>query len=107
MCTSYRLVEVCTSHTSRSENKAFENGVCKVQGGLEQTLSRDEKAAVAVFLLSDATKSDDDDGDDGDDASEAEGYGENILRSAENTKGARVLKSKSQSKGHSTAHVAR
>ena len=90
------------SHIQRNadiiENKAFENGICKIQAGLEQSLTRDEKAAVAIFLRNDATNADDDD----DAASDAEGYGKDILRSAEKSKRARVLTSKYRS----TAHVA-
>jgi len=81
------------------ENKAFENGICKIQGGIEQSLTREEKAAVAIFLRNDATNDDDDDVAA---ASETEGYGEDILRSAEKSKRARVLTSKYRS----TAHVA-
>ena len=73
------------------ENKAFENGICKIQGGREQSLAREEKAAVAIFLRNDATNDDDDDLAA---ASETEGYGEDILRSAEKSKRARVLTSK-------------
>ena len=42
------------------KNKAFENGICKIQGGLEQSLTREEKAAVAIFLRNDSTNDDDD-----------------------------------------------
>ena len=80
------------------ENKSFENGICKIQGGLEQTLTRDEKAAVAIFLRNDATNND----DAADAAIETEGYGEDILKSAEKIKRARI----STSKYRSTMHVA-
>jgi hypothetical protein len=82
------------------ENKAFENGICKIQGGIEQSLTREEKAAVAIFLRNDATNDDDDDVAA---ASETEGYGEDILRSAEKSKRARVLTSKYRSTVHAAS----
>ena len=72
------------------ENKSFENGICKIQGGLEETFTRDEKAAVAIFLRNDATNND----DAADAAIETEGYGEDILKSAEKIKRARISTSK-------------
>jgi len=62
-------------------------------------LTREEKAAVSIFLRNDATNDDDDDDDD---AKENDGNGEDILRSAEKSKCAKVLTSKYRS----TAHVA-
>ena len=78
-------------------NKAFENGIIKLQGGEESLLNRSEKEAVSIFLLPNAGA---DIGDD-DEANDEAGYAERILDEAHKEKRRKV----DSSKYRSTIHV--
>jgi hypothetical protein len=73
-------------------NPDFENGIAKLQGGAEGTLTIEEKEAVAIFLIVDEEEEDND-------VVQAAGvprlgFAERLLRTAESNKRRRVGKSK-------------
>jgi hypothetical protein len=77
-------------------NRHFENGIVKLQGGKESELNPQEKAAVKIFLVEETGTEPPEVVDEDDDA----GYAERILNAAEVNKRARVSKSKYRSTLH-------
>ncbi len=92
------------SHISKDSlvihNKHFENGIVKIQKGQERTLSRDEKEAVSVFLISHEETNHDDQVEDTDQV-EVISLIDQLKRAADDVKKA----DKPVSKYRSTNHV--
>jgi hypothetical protein len=63
------------------DNKSFDKGIVKVQGDFENTLTRDEKAAISRFLITDA---DDVEAEEEDEATN--NFAFNILREEQSAK---------------------